>query len=86
MLCIALVIVCLNIPSTLTLLAMNQKKEYFKIYTLGGLLNILSNIILAYYFHTTGTIIAIFITEVFITAGVIYESSRVILPAKIKSA
>ena len=86
MLCIVLLVVCLNIPSTLTLLAMNQKKEYFRIYTLGGILNILSNIILAYFFQTTGTIMAIFITELFITAGVIYESSRVDLPGKIKPA
>jgi O-antigen/teichoic acid export membrane protein len=86
MLCIVLVIVCLNIPSTLTLLAMNQKKEYFKIYTLGGVVNLLANIILAYFFQTTGTIIAIFITEIFITAGVIYESIRVDLPGKIKPA
>lgn len=86
MLCIVLVIVCLNIPSTLVMLAMNQKKEYFRIYTLGGLLNILSNIILAYFFQTTGTIIAIFITEIFITAGVIYESSRFDLSGKINPA
>ena len=76
MLCIVLLIVCLNIPSTLTLLAMNKKKEYFRVYTIGGLLNILSNIILAYFYQTTGTIMAIFITEIFITVGVIYLSSR----------
>lgn len=76
MLCIVLVIVCLNIPSTLILLAMNRKKSYFRIYTLGGAVNILSNIILVYFFQTTGTIMAIFITEIFITAGVLYESSR----------
>ncbi len=86
MLCIVLLVVCLNIPSTLTLLAMNRKKEYFRIYTLGGILNILSNIILAWFFQTNGTIIAIFITEIFITVGVIYESSRVHLPEKIKPA
>jgi len=86
MLSIVLLVVCLNIPSTLTLLAKNQKKEYFRIYTLGGILNILSNIILAYFFQTTGTILAIFITEIFITTGVIYESSRVDLPGKIKPA
>jgi PST family polysaccharide transporter len=84
MLCIVLVIVCLNIPSTLTLLAMNHKKAYFRIYTLGGILNILANIILAYYFQTNGTIIAIFITEIFITVGVFYESSRFGWAPKIK--
>ena len=86
MLCMVLVIVCLNIPSTLTLLAMDQKKGYFRIYTMGGVLNILSNIILAGLFQTTGTIVAIFITEIFITAGVIYESRRFNVPEKIKPA
>ncbi len=74
MLCIVLVIVCLNIPFTLVLLATERKKAYFRIFTLGGVLNIVSNIILAGLFQTNGTIAAIFITEVFITAGVIYES------------
>ena len=78
MMCIVLLIVCLNIPSTLSLLAMNKKRSYFMVYTLGGVLNIIANIILACYFQSTGTIIAIFITEVFITAGVIYTSRKFI--------
>jgi PST family polysaccharide transporter len=80
MMCIVLVIVCLNIPSTLSLLAMNKKKSYFTVYTLGGILNIVANIIFASNFQSEGTIIAIFITEIFITAGVIYESRRPALP------
>jgi PST family polysaccharide transporter len=84
MMCIVLVIVCLNIPSTLTLLAMNEKKGYFKIYALGGILSIFSNIVLANYFQTNGTIMAIFISEIFITAGVIYENRKAGLSENIK--
>jgi PST family polysaccharide transporter len=84
MLSVVLVIVCLNIPSTLLLLAMNQKKSYFRTYTLGGVVNIVSNIILVYLFQTTGTIIAIFLTEIFITSGVIYESNRLAVTGEIK--
>lgn len=82
MLCIVLVIVCLNIPSTLSLLAMNKRKSYFWIYTSGALINIIANVILAWYFQSDGTIIAIFITEIFITTAVIYESRRLSLPVK----
>jgi len=80
MFCLVLVIVCLNIPSTLTLLAMNRKKRYFTVYTAGGIINIVSNILLASFLQSQGTIIAIFITEIFITAGVIYASRRFMLP------
>lgn len=61
------VIVCLNIPGTLILLAMNQKKSYLKIYAFATVLNILLNIVLARFFEATGTVITIFITEFFIT-------------------
>jgi polysaccharide transporter, PST family len=81
---IVLVIVCLSIPPALILLAVNQKKNYFRIYTLGGITNIAANLILVYYFQTTGSIIAIFITEIFITAGVFFESSRPGVLSKIK--
>jgi PST family polysaccharide transporter len=82
MLCIVLVIVCLNIPSTLTLIATNEKQAYFRVYAFGGGVNILSNLILAYFFQTEGTILAIFATEIFITIGVIYESRRLIFFGK----
>jgi len=72
LLAVAVVIICLNIPATLTLLALDQKKSYFRIYIWGGVINIVSNIILVNFFQTNGTIMAIFITEIFITAGVIY--------------
>jgi PST family polysaccharide transporter len=63
------VIVCLNIPGTLMLLATNQKKSYLKVYVFAIVLNILLNSILARFFEATGTVITIFITEFFITMG-----------------
>jgi polysaccharide transporter, PST family len=77
MLCIVLVVVCLNIPSTLSLLALNRKKEYFRIFILGGLLNIISNIILASFFQANGTILAIFLTEIFITTSVVLKTRNI---------
>lgn len=74
---VAVLIICLNIPSTLILLARNQRKSYFRIYLWGGMINIVANILLAYFFQSTGTIAAIFITEVFITLGVFYEAKLI---------
>ena len=74
------VIVCLNIPGTLILLAMNQKKSYLKVYAFATVLNILLNIVLARFLEATGTIITIFITEFFITIGltsIVYRSNSV---------
>jgi len=68
-LCIVSVIVCLNIPGTLILLAMNQQKSYFRIYAIATILNILLNLVLARFFEATGTVMTIFITEFFITMG-----------------
>ena len=76
MLCIVSVIVCLNIPATLTLLAMNHKKSYSRIVTLGMMVNIVSNVVLVYFFKATGTIISIFITESFIMTGLSLEVIR----------
>lgn len=64
---IAAVVVCLNLPGTLILLAMDQKKTYFRIYGLAAILNVLVNIVLAGFFEAAGTVMAIFITEFFIT-------------------
>lgn len=61
------VVVCLNIPGTLILLAMDQKKTYFRIYGLATIFNILGNIVLAGFFEAAGTVMIIFITEFFIT-------------------
>ncbi|MES1225278.1 MAG: polysaccharide biosynthesis C-terminal domain-containing protein, partial [Bacteroidota bacterium] len=47
--------------------------SYFKIYTIGVVLNVLLNLLLAYFFQSTGTATAILITELFITAGLTRE-------------
>ncbi len=70
MFCIILPVVCLNIPGTTSLLALDRKKSYFTIYTAAALLCIAANVVLAGYYQARGTIAAIFITEVFITVGV----------------
>ena len=62
-------IVCLNIPAYQTLLAYNLKKSYTIIVTIGSILCICMNIILAYLFQAIGTVVAILITETFITLG-----------------
>jgi len=73
---IVLVIACLNIPATLILLATEQRQNYFRVYTAGVLLNVLLNLLLAYFFQSTGTAIAILITELFITLGLTRELFR----------
>lgn len=71
-----LVIACLNIPATLVLLATDQRKSYFSVYTTGVVLNVLLNMLLAYYWQAAGTVIAISITESFILAGLMREVWR----------
>jgi len=56
-------------PAYQTLLAYNFKQSYSAILTIGSVLNIILNFILSYTFSTTGTAVAITITEIFITAG-----------------
>lgn len=72
-LCIALVIVCLNIPAALVLLAGNHKKDYLRIFSAGLLISLGANFILAKNWQATGTVIATLITEVFITAGLYWQ-------------
>jgi polysaccharide transporter, PST family len=73
---VVLVVACLNIPAALLLLATDQRQSYFKVYTAGAVLNIVLNILLAYFFRSTGTVIAILITELFIMAGFTSELLR----------
>src|SRR5687767_1694202 len=75
-LCIVAVIVCLNIPATLVLLSMNQQKSYFRVYAIATILNITLNVILAYYFAATGTVMTVFVTELFIMLGLTREMYR----------
>ncbi len=74
--CFIAVIVCLNIPGTILMLAANQKTEYLKVYLLAIVLNITLNLVLAGYYHAYGTLMAIFITEAFITIVVTYFAGR----------
>jgi PST family polysaccharide transporter len=77
MFCVALVIVCLNIPPNLILLADDHRKKYLKIFSIGSAINLLANLILAYFFQATGTVIAVMITEVFITGGLYWQMYRI---------
>jgi PST family polysaccharide transporter len=70
LLCIAVPIVCLNLPGSLSLLALNKKKLYFIIYFSGMLLCIAGNLVLASVYGTKGTIVSIYLTELFITTAV----------------
>ncbi len=79
MLCIVTVIVCMNIPATLTLFAMDQKKKYFMILTIGVVLNISSNLLLANFFEARGTVTAILLTEFFIMAGLNIKLYKVLM-------
>jgi O-antigen/teichoic acid export membrane protein len=73
---IVLIVACLNIPATLILLAADQRRSYFRVYTVGVILNVLLNMLLAYYFQSTGTAIAIFLTELLILLGLTREMLR----------
>lgn len=77
MLCMATVVVCLNIPACLLLLAGDHKKNYLRIFAGGTLLNIAANLLLAPVLEATGTVLSVIITELFITAGLYWESYRI---------
>jgi O-antigen/teichoic acid export membrane protein len=73
MFCIAVIIVCLNIPACLVLLADNHKKNYLRVFAIGTAVNLTGNILLAHYLQATGTVIAVIITELFITIALYWE-------------
>ena len=75
-LCAVLIIICMNIPAWLVLLATNEKKSFLRITVIGTLLNIISNIILVHFWGAKGTVISILITEIFITTGLCREVYR----------
>lgn len=72
-LCFVPIIVCLNVPSYLLLLAYDQKRSYFSILTLGTVVNLLCNLVLVHFFSAVGTAISVVITETFITIGLNWE-------------
>lgn len=71
-----LVIACLNIPATMVLLATDRRRSYFKIFTIGAVVNVLLNLVLAYFFNATGTVVAVLITELFILTALSRELFR----------
>jgi PST family polysaccharide transporter len=77
--CIAGVFICLNIPATLALLAMDQGKKYSLVISLAWVFNVFLNLVLANFFGATGTVAAILLTELFIMAGLNYRLSRIVL-------
>jgi PST family polysaccharide transporter len=79
---IVLVIVCLNIPATLTLLATDERKKYFAVYALVAIVNVFMNLLLAGFFQSTGTVVTILLTELFITIGVTWQVKRLGLSGK----
>ena len=68
--CCIVPIVCLNIPGTLTLLAQQERKKYFQIFAAGLVINMVFNFLLVPAYFSTGTLIAVSVTELFITAMV----------------
>jgi PST family polysaccharide transporter len=76
MLCVATIIVCLNIPPYLVLFAGDHKKNYFRIFTIATGIYLAANIILARFFDATGTVFSVMITELFITIGLYREMYR----------
>lgn len=76
MLSLVPIIVCLNIPAYQILLGFDLKKSYLGVLTLGAIINIGLNIFLANMWGAVGTVIAIIITELFITIGLNKELHR----------
>ena len=74
--CVITVIICMNIPACLVLLAANAKKNYLKVSAIGTLLNIIANIVLVQFFDAKGAVVSVLMTELFITVGLYWEVYR----------
>lgn len=72
--CVIAIVVCMNIPGTVVLLATNRNEKYFRIYGLASVINIVSHLVLAYFYLADGTVAAVFITEFFITMALTTKS------------
>ena len=75
--CGAIVIVCLNIPPCLVLLAGNHKRNYLRIFTIGMLINIIAHLVFAPLLKASGTVLSVIITESLITIGLYIEVYRI---------
>ena len=76
MLSLVPIIVGLNIPAYQVLLGFNLKKSYLRVLTLGAIINLGLNILLANMWGAIGTVITIIVTELFITIGLNKELNR----------
>ncbi|MCM5527514.1 flippase [Parasegetibacter sp. NRK P23] len=65
-------LVCLNIPSYQVLLANNEKRSLMFVFISGALFNVVLNIALTGLYGIYGTCFTVLITEVYITAGLVY--------------
>ena len=80
--CVSTVIICMNIPGSLVLLATNAKKNYLRVLAIATLLNIAANIILVQFFEAKGIVMSVFLTEIFITCGLYWELYRLHIDSK----
>jgi PST family polysaccharide transporter len=64
-------IICLNIPFNQTILAYNLKKQHMVISITATVANILLNVIIVPLYKSTGTILCIILTELFVTMALI---------------
>lgn len=76
-LCVAVVIVCMNIPACLVLLGGDHKKSYLRVFTIGTAINIIANLVFAPLLEASGTVLSVIITELMITAGLYFEVYRI---------
>lgn len=66
--CFGPLMAALNIPVAQTMLAYHLSKKFAFIVSIGAILNLISNLILAYHYGAIGTACSIIITEIAITA------------------
>jgi len=66
------VIVCLNIPFYQTLLALDFRNIYMRVFVIGSLINVFLNFLLVPFFNSLGTCLSLIISEIFITSSFIF--------------
>lgn len=64
-------IVSANIPAFQTLIAFNLRNEYMRVLIAASVFNIIINFVLSYFFQATGTVVALLLTEILISSGLI---------------
>lgn len=74
--CFGPFIAALNIPAAQTMLAYQFNKKFAIVASIGAAVNIISNMVLAYYFQAVGTAFSIIITESVITVLLYYVLGR----------